>query len=143
MSAMEDAERAIALAGKEMALRRRFPHRRDLLKHCAERELEVERLKKLIDTPETADWMKGVALEAAHQQERWGSAHDAGKGAPDWFWLLGHLAGKALAAAIAGNIEKLRHHTISSGAVLLNWHRHASGEMTAMRPGIAPPKDAA
>jgi hypothetical protein len=105
--------------------------------------IEQARLRALLGAPETADWMKGVELEAAHQQERWGSEHDAGKAPSDWFWLLGYLAGKALAAAIAGNVEKLKHHTISSGAVLLNWHRHAGGQTTAMRPGIAPPETAA
>lgn len=109
----------------------------------AKLKAEIARLKALIDTPEIENWMRGVQLEAAHQQERWGSEHDGGKTHPDWFWLLGYLAGKALAAAIAGNVQKLRHHTISCGAVMLNWHRNASGQITAMRPGIAPPGSAA
>lgn len=49
-------------------------------------------------------------------------------------WLLGYLAGKALAKP-----EKRLHHIVSSAAVLLNWFRNETGESTAMRPGIAPP----
>lgn len=102
-------------------------------------QAELQRLRGLIDTPMTADFLEAVRLEAAHQQERWGSEYDAGKTAQDWFWLLGFLAGKSVAAANAGDIEKALHHTISSAAVLLNWHRALTGEMTSMRPGIEPP----
>ena len=40
-----------------------------------------------------------------------GASHDAGNLPGNWFWVLSYLAGKAL------------HHTISSAAVLLLWHR--------------------
>jgi len=90
----------------------------------AQLEAEVLRLRTLLNSPQTADWVEGVRIEAAHQQERWGTAHDAGKEPEDWFWLLGYLAGKAVAAFRAGNTEKGVHHIVSSGAVLLNWHRH-------------------
>lgn len=100
---------------------------------------ELERLNALINTPTTSDWLEGVRLEAAHQQERWGTDHDAGKTDPDWFWLVGYLAGKALFAIMQGDKEKAKHHTISTGAALLNWWRHITGEATAMRPGIEPP----
>ncbi|TBR76167.1 MAG: hypothetical protein EPN64_09160 [Burkholderiaceae bacterium] len=112
--------------------------RDSLASRNAELEREVERLHQLINTPQTQDWMRAVDLEAAHQQERWGSAHDAGKAPEDWFWLLGYLSGKALAALKAGDQEKTRHHIISSAAVLRNWHRHIAGELTSMRPGIDP-----
>lgn len=102
---------------------------------------EVERLRALINTPQTDDFMEAVRLEAAHQQERWGTSHDAGKSPADWFWLLGYLSGKAVTAFNTGDHQKGMHHIISSAAALLNWHRHATGEMTAMRPGIAPPGD--
>lgn len=99
----------------------------------------VAELEALLDTPTTDDWFDGVRLEAGHQIKRWGVEHDAGKTAADWFWLVGYLAGKALTAANSGNDEKARHHTISTAAVLLNWHRAIVGESNAMRPGIAPP----
>ena len=41
----------------------------------------------------------------------------------DWFWTLSYLAGKALRAHIDGDRNKALHHTISSAALLLNWHR--------------------
>jgi hypothetical protein len=101
----------------------------------------VRELEALINTPKTDDFFEAVRLEAAHQVERWGTAHDSGKEQQDWFWLIGYLAGKVLASAIKGDHEKALHHTVSSAAVLLNWHRQLSGESTAMRPGIEPPKD--
>jgi hypothetical protein len=96
-------------------------------------------LEALINSPETADWLKGVPLEAAHQIERWGAIHDAGKSALDWFWLIGYLAQKAAMSEIAGDAEKAKHHTISTAAVLLNWHKRLSGEDFTFRPGIAEP----
>ena len=85
-------------------------------------EAELERLNDLLHNPHTDGFLDSVRIEAAHQRERWGSDHDGDKEPSDWFWLLGYLGGKALAAALSGNKEKALHHTISSGAVLLNWH---------------------
>jgi hypothetical protein len=102
----------------------------------------IAQLEALINSPETSNWMVGVPLEAAHQIERWGAAQDAGKSPADWFWLVGYLAGKVLGAIITGDLEKAKHHTISTGAALLNWHRSLTGESTEMRPGIALPAEA-
>jgi len=99
---------------------------------------ELERLRALVNTPELHDFARGVVLEAAHQRERWGAEHDAGKESGDWLWLLGYLANKALAAHIAGNTEKALHHTISSAAVLANWNAAIAGTSNSMRPGIDP-----
>lgn len=99
---------------------------------------EVTRLRELVNTPQLHDFSTAVVLEAAHQRERWGSEHDAGKAPEDWFWLLGYLGGKALAAAKSGNTAKALHHTVSSAAALANWHAALSGSDTAMRPGIDP-----
>lgn len=101
---------------------------------------EAERLRALLNTPEVENFDKAVPLEAAHQQERWGSAHDAGKEPEDWFWLVGYLAGKALAAYKAGNSEKAKHHCISASAAFRNWHAHIRSGVSAMRPGIEEPK---
>lgn len=91
---------------------------------------EVTRLKTLINTPELADFDKGVPLECAHQIERWGQAHDRSKSAENWYWLVGYLAGKALRASIKGEREKALHHTISSAAALRNWHRAIQQDTT-------------
>lgn len=99
-------------------------------------------LEKKLNSPELHDFAQGVILEAAHQSERWGSEHDAGKEPQDWFWVVGYLAGKALAAHISGNTEKALHHTISAAAVLNNWHAAISGASTVMRPGISEEKQA-
>ena len=95
--------------------------------------------REIIDTPETADFIAGVAIEALHQRERWGAEHDAGKSPFDWFWLIGYLAQKAASAAVAGDAEKAMHHTISTAAALANWHVALAGIDTSMRPGIAEP----
>lgn len=92
---------------------------------------------EIINTPETADFMAGVPLEAAHQRERWGVSHDGGKTPFDWFWLIGYLAQKAASAQVAGDAEKALHHTISTAAALANWHAQIAG-CTDMRPGIGP-----
>lgn len=99
-------------------------------------ERRVAELEGLLNTPETDDFMRGVPLEAAHQQARWGAEHDAGKTDADWFWLLGYLGGKVLHADATP--EKKRHRVIAAAAVCLNWHRHLMGE-ASMRPGITPP----
>lgn len=98
-------------------------------------ELREEIRREVINSPETADFIAGVPLEAAHQRERWGVDHDAGKEPQDWFWLIGYLAGKALRAASDGDVDKARHHTISTAAALANWHAALSGLDNRMRPG--------
>jgi len=115
-----------------------------LAARVAELQAEVERLRDdarsaVVNTPETADFMAGVPLEAAHQRDRWGSSHDAGKSPFDWFWLIGYLAQKAADAHVRGDAAKAQHHTISTAAALANWHAAIAGVDTSMRPGIAEP----
>lgn len=88
---------------------------------------EVSRLRAILNTPVNDNWLEGVRVEAAHQVERWAAEHDRNKSALDWFWLIGYLAQKAAWAALSGDREKAKHHTISTGAALLNWHRHIQG----------------
>lgn len=107
---------------------------RALVAEARTAELEAER-----DRPETEDFFKGVPLEAAHQRARWSNEHDSGKAPADWFWLVGYLAGKCLAAHVAGDSEKALHHTISTAAALANWHMAIKGA-GSMRPGIEEPK---
>lgn len=127
----------------------------------------VLELRREINTPEVIDFVKAVNLEAAHQRQRWGSDHDAGKTAEDWFWLIGALGGKAcrhfaMAAMLtemantqgfvfdrAGLLRKAEyhrekglHHIITTAAAAANWHLHATGTDTRMRPGIEETKTA-
>jgi hypothetical protein len=103
-------------------------------------ESEVQRLHTLIHNPHTDGFLESVRIESAHQRERWGSDHDAGKTVADWFWLLGYLGGKAIAAWKADDRAKYLHHIVTTSAACLNWHAHETGESTSMRPGIAPPE---
>lgn len=101
---------------------------------------EIARLKALFSTPEVEEFDFAVPLEAVHQIERWKAEHDGGKNPEDWFWLVGYLAGKALAALKSGDHEKAKHHCISTAAVFRNWHAHIRTGETTMRPGIEEPK---
>jgi hypothetical protein len=108
---------------------------------------EGDRLSALINTPELVDFPGAVHLEAIHQEERWGKKDRESKAAIDWFWLVGHLAGRALehdkeaerlaaealaepgdagrdfyARQIARHREKAVHHTITTAAALNHWH---------------------
>jgi hypothetical protein len=103
---------------------------------------ELNRLRGLLNTPEIEDFDKAVPLEAAHQVKRWGTKQDEGKSPEDWFWLLGYLAGKALSSMKAGDLDKAKHHCISSAAALRNWHAHIRSGQSVMRPGIESPEHA-
>lgn len=131
------------LSDAEVATRVRMLLRSDLDHEvvCVMARDRIARLSRQLYIPEVRDFATGVALEAAHQRERWGSDHDVGKAPADWFWLLGYLAGKALAAANAGDTHKALHHCISSAAALANWHAALSGQCHFMRPGIIPPEE--
>lgn len=94
---------------------------------------------RMWDGPETTYWLEGVRKEAAHQVARWGKDHDDGKDPSDFFWTLGYLGGKALQAELAGDLDKAKHHTISSAALLLNWHARIAKEAKQFRPGIEDP----
>jgi hypothetical protein len=100
---------------------------------------ERDRLVALLNTPEILDFAKAVQIEAAHQRERWGSEHDAGKTNEDWFWLIGYLAGKALRDSTP---EKRMHRVVTVAAAACNWHAALLGK-TNMRPGIGPAAAAA
>lgn len=97
---------------------------------------KIQEMHDLLNHPEIDDFASGTKLEAAHQIQRWGTAHDRAKAPADWFWLVGYLAGKALASAINGDLVKAKHHCISSSAALCNWHLALSGD-TRMQPGSA------
>lgn len=91
---------------------------------------EAKRLHDLIWSPHVDDFLEAVRIEAAHQRDRWGEEHDGIKDDPDWYWLVGWVAGKAVHAASRAHTEgtpqeKRLHHIITSAAVCLNWHRHA------------------
>lgn len=84
---------------------------------------EVNHLKKLINSPVIDDFMKALPLESAHQALRWPAHRDANKSPWDWYWTLSYLAGKAVHAAVLGDSKKLKHHVITSAALLLTWYR--------------------
>lgn len=119
----------------------------------------ARRLHDLVNTPELVDFPKAVQAEAAHQLLRRGTEDREGKAPADWFWLVAHLATRALehhkeAERIAGNYgsdttvvvvaqalahhrEKAVHHVITTAAALAHWHAAVLGKHTAMRPSSA------
>lgn len=98
---------------------------------------QIAVLEKKLNTPEVEDFALGVVAEAQHQRARYAADHDAGKSPLDWFWLIGFLAQKVAAAALAGDRAKALHHTISTAAALANWHAALAGDDNSMRPGIS------
>ncbi|MEO1187526.1 MAG: hypothetical protein AAFW60_00525 [Pseudomonadota bacterium] len=75
-----------------------------------------------LNTPELEDFANGVIVEAMHQSRRWPDGHDENKSPADWFWTLGYLGQKAMHAHERGDISKLKHHLITSAALMANWH---------------------
>ncbi len=105
---------------------------------------QLRSLQEQINTPELHDFVAGVLLEAAHQRQRWPSAHDAGKTDADWFWLIGYLAGKALHNPpndMSPEDARL-HRIVATAAAAANWHAAKLG-LTDMRPGIDIPMEGA
>ena len=124
----KEAEKSLRIRALEIKL---GETEKALIEACAERET----LRDLLDTPLFDDITKAVGREAAHQIRRWGRAHDRSKSAENWFWLVGYLAGKALRSAITGDLEKAKHHTISSAAALMQWHAAISADSTGAGVG--------
>ena len=89
----------------------------------AQLKAELKRLNKILNTPLYDDFLEAVKAEASHQASRAQEYHDEEKKPADWFWLIGYLAGKALAAHITGRRRLAMHHTISSAGVLYHWHQ--------------------
>ncbi|WP_322037920.1 hypothetical protein [Burkholderia cenocepacia] len=83
-------------------------------------QAEIDRLNAIINTPHTDNFLQAVSIEAEHQRQRW---NDSNKAPADWFWLVGYLAGKALAAVLSGDHVKAKHHMVTTAAALANWHR--------------------
>lgn len=104
----------------------------------AELELEVERLTKILNSPLYREFTRAVVREAAHQEWRQGEYRDDMKEPADWFWTLGYLSGKALAAHIAGDRRRALHHTVSSAGVLFHWHQAVLEELGGVEAGPGP-----
>lgn len=102
---------------------------------CTDAAQLLRHLAGLVNSPEVGNFLRGTHLEAVHQVDRWGTAHDRAKRPADWFWLVGYLAGKALHAATTGDQDKARHHCISTAAALYNWHCAIQGLDVRMCPG--------
>ncbi len=101
----------------------------------AARAAEGDRIKALVNAPELDAFLRAVHIEAVHQVERWGQAHDRAKRPADWFWLVGYLADKALYAAVSGDTDKALHHCVSTAAATYNWHCAIKGIDVRMCPG--------
>ena len=82
----------------------------------------AHRMLDQLDVPEIEEFAKAVVVEALHQRVRWGRTHDAHKTVSDWIRLGTHLLGKASMADWDGNPAKLKHHIITTGAAMNNFH---------------------
>lgn len=88
---------------------------------------EVDRLNAIIHTPHSDDFIQGVAIEAEFQRQKHGD-EDARKDPAQWYWVVGYLAGKALYSWLRGDVEKAKHHVITTAALCSNWHRKLKSE---------------
>ena len=79
-------------------------------------------LCRIIYTPERDDFIRGVSIEAEHQRQRWPES-DRRKTPLEWAGIILFLAGKAIRACLDGDLDKAKHHAVSTAAALLNWHR--------------------
>ncbi len=116
--------------------------RAQLSAELAEMERDAGRYAEL-SSPEIVDFLKAIEHEALHQRDRWETAHDVGKTAVEWMWLIAVLATKATQAERYGDPEKYLHHIVTTAAACLNWHANAMGAHKGMRPSAAPMIDAA
>lgn len=93
----------------------------DLYKLAELLEYEVDRLNSLINHPIVNSFIEGFVVEQAYQSEKW---DDIDKRTPVmWLLLIGHLLYKIIEAEESGDLDKARHHTISSSAVLFQWFK--------------------
>ena len=88
---------------------------------------EIERMGKLLGTPEMEDFLKAVEREAAYQREHWGKEHDRVKSHADWYWLVGWLGGKAVTDPHEEDDrrtprERRLHRIITVAAAAFHWH---------------------
>lgn len=97
---------------------------------------EIRDTRQLFNSPRIDEFIEAVRIEAAHQVERWGTPHDGGKRNEDWLALMLYLLGKATKSQYHGDMDKLKHHVITTAAACLNWFRALSGGDNRMRPGI-------
>jgi hypothetical protein len=135
---------------------------RDELVDLVHDAIAARQLLRLIDTPELVDFPRAVHMEAVHQVQRWGTEDRANKTPAEYYWLLSHLATRALEhhkvaerlqravdrfgpgagtvatvlnEEVAHHREKAAHHTITAAAVLSHWHAKMLGHDTAFQPG--------
>lgn len=100
------------------------------------KDAEIARLRALLNNPQVKEFFAAVEVEAAHQREKWGENHDAGKDLGDWSLLFQYIMGKQAQAVYDQNWPKYLHHLITLAAICSNAHR-------ALAPGmLAPPAPA-
>lgn len=92
----------------------------------ASREQLIERLQyldSLINSPEINNFLEGVKIEQAHQTEKWGAENEESKWPAHYALVLDKLKGKMAVAIFDGDVEKYKHHLITTAAVCYNIHR--------------------
>lgn len=82
---------------------------------------ERNRLRNIVHRPENNEFLKGVSIEFEYQRSRT-DVKDDEKTPTEWYWTLGHLAGKALHSSMINDIDKAKHHCITAAALLWHWH---------------------
>lgn len=107
---------------------------RSISAYAKQLETRVAELNAIIHTPESEEFLKGVAIEAEYQRQLHGI--DTTEARFDWaqyFWVTSYLLNKALAACKSGegNGEKAKHHLTTTAALISNWHNALTGKPAA------------
>lgn len=95
-----------------------------------EKATRSEAAERLIQHPETGDFLRGAMVEAAYQRETW-PQQDRLKSNADWFWTLGYITGKAVKET---DDEHVLHHIEAAAALLANWHRAVKARIELTPP---------
>lgn len=96
--------------------------RAEFISPIAALDAENRRMQAILNTPEIKDFLKAVEIEAAHQRNRWGDAHDEQKDAGDWAHCL-PLILSSNQAVWERDRDKYLHHLITMAAICFNAHR--------------------
>lgn len=94
-------------------------------------------VSEALNTAETQHFMKGLAIEIAHQREVW-KATDPHRSDADWYWLIGWLGGKALTdpheeGDARTPLEQKLHRIITVAAAAAHWYRSAKEDKVGDR----------
>lgn len=89
---------------------------------------EIDKLNRLLNTPELDNFDEGVKLESGHQIQRWGEIEESKKPPHHFIMVVTKLLGKLTVSVWDHDSDKFKHHCITLAAVMRNCHRQIHTE---------------